>query len=261
MKREGMRHPKTLDLMARLSINRREAVGLLDMLLDWAIDYAPCGDIGKWSNGVICGSVDWPGNADDLVSALVGSGWLDEDKEHRLVIHDWPDHAPMFLRAKLKKVGLSFLSCYSVPDDSLEASLDGDTPPLPAPPLPANPAPSPPRQRAAAAAEIVSESDWKEATPIARKLSRLIRPSGTRLTDAEREWAAKVAVLSRRRGDAWLNVALEGMKRKGIKDPQSYMHKLLDDECDRAGTRLNRELSQINIPADFIKPVEKVKVT
>src|SRR4051812_40196140 len=101
MKREGLRHPKTLDLMARLSINRREAIGLLDLLWDWAVDYAPSGDIGKWTNGVIAGAIEWPGDADELVGHLVGIGWIDEHPTHRLVIHDWPDHAPQFLRAKL----------------------------------------------------------------------------------------------------------------------------------------------------------------
>ena len=64
MLREGLRHPKTLDLMARLGINRREAIGLLDLLFDWCIDYAARGDIGKWNNGVIAGAVDWNGDAE-----------------------------------------------------------------------------------------------------------------------------------------------------------------------------------------------------
>lgn len=260
MKREGMRHPKMLDLMARLSINRREAVGLVDLLLDWVMDYAPCGDIGKWNNGVIGNAVEWQGSADELVEALVGSGWLDESELHRLIVHDWPVHAPTFVRAKLKKLGLEFLECYkstgNIPEASIEGDGDGNTPLLPSPQSPSNQSPAaaaPKRQ--AAAAEPISKSEWDEARPIAQKIAKTLRPDGKPLSQSERDWAAKIAVLTRRRGEAWLNVAMEGLKGGKAKEPKALMHHILDDECQRdGGSRLNRELSRIVIPEEFILP-------
>ena len=140
MRREGLRHPKTLDLMARLCISRREAIGLLDLLFDWCIDYAVRGDIGKWNNGVIAGAVDWTGDADGLVHALVACGWLDEHQSHRLIVHDWPQHAPAFVRLKLKKLGTNFLDCYTdAVEGSVEGSVEGAIPPLPSPLLPSPP--------------------------------------------------------------------------------------------------------------------------
>lgn len=153
MKREGLRHPKMMDLASRLGVNHREAIGLLDLLFDWAIDYAIRGDIGKWTDAVIAGSIGWTEDASLLVTALVDSGWLDRSKEHRLIIHDWPDHVPMFARAKMKKLKLTFVEAYkteetpgNTPEASIvlpkEPSLEGDTNPLPSLPLPSNPLPS-----------------------------------------------------------------------------------------------------------------------
>lgn len=270
MKREGLRHPKTLDLMSRLSINRREAIGLLDLLLDWAMDYAPCGDIGKWSNGVIAGAVEWTGNADDLVNALVGSGWLDENDLHRLVIHDWPDHAPTFHRAKLKKLGLEFLKCYEssgiAPDGSAEPSSEPTTPLLSSPLLkPNQTAAAAAAQQlgngktAAAAAEVVTSEEWKKAIPHAKAIREKLRPRDQRLTDSEREWAAKIAVLTLRRGEAWLNTALEGF-RGGVKiaEPKAYIHSVLDGELyENHKQRLNSLLARIKLPEEFYAPNQK----
>lgn len=113
MKREAYRHPKMFDLASRLGVALPHAVGILDMLLDYAADYAPQGNIGKVSNVAIAGACMWTSDPDDLVSALVASGWLDQSTKYRLVIHDLAEHAQSWWKAKLQKLGLEFLSADS----------------------------------------------------------------------------------------------------------------------------------------------------
>lgn len=103
MKREALRHPKMLDLAARLRIPREHAIGTMDVLLDWVHDMAPRGDIGKWPNGAIAVACGWSGDPDEFVNALVASRWLDIHPMHRLLVHDYPDHAERFVKAKLAR--------------------------------------------------------------------------------------------------------------------------------------------------------------
>ncbi len=111
MKRETLRHPKTYDLAARLGVNRAEALGYLTLLWDFAADFAPQGNIGKWPNGAIARACEWQGEPDKFIQSLIDSGWLDEhpDPQHRLVIHDVADHAEQWWKQKLTKLGVSFI--------------------------------------------------------------------------------------------------------------------------------------------------------
>ena len=59
----------------------------------WAAQYAPSGDIGRFDDGDIADGVHWDGDPEKLVRALVAAGLLDEHREHRLLVHDWPEHA------------------------------------------------------------------------------------------------------------------------------------------------------------------------
>ena len=135
MKRDALKHPKMLDLAARLGITHAQAIGHVTMLIDWVIDYATQGDIGKWPNGSIARGAGWDTSQDtspdEFVTALVASGWLDEHETHRIIVHDWPDHAERFVRSKLASQGKEFLQCYSTPkiDTSKDTSQDvsGDT--------------------------------------------------------------------------------------------------------------------------------------
>lgn len=103
MKRGTPTHPKTLDLKDRLSTSLPVAVGVLEMLWHMTAQYAPAGDIGRFSNSAIARAVGWdePNDADALIKRLVEARFLDESKEHRLIVHDWPDHAEDSIHMKL----------------------------------------------------------------------------------------------------------------------------------------------------------------
>ena len=93
MKRGTPDHPKTLALSLQLGLRRWGAVGLLEMLWHFTAKYAPQGDVGKFTDLAIARAVDWNRDAGRLVQAMTVSGWLDPCDCHRLVVHDWADHA------------------------------------------------------------------------------------------------------------------------------------------------------------------------
>lgn len=110
MKREAYNHPKMLDLASRLGVSRTHACGIIDNLWNWAADFATLGDVGKWNNGVISKAVDWNGDPDHLVESITLAGWLDPCVVNRLVIHDLEEHAPEWLKTKVKRTGKSFVT-------------------------------------------------------------------------------------------------------------------------------------------------------
>ena len=104
MKAGTTENVKFLRLQRRLRESKRGTVGLLEMLWHATCKNAPAGDIGaKLSNEEIATLCDWDGDHDDLVEALVEAGWLDRCKTHRLVVHDWQDHCPSYVKANNAK--------------------------------------------------------------------------------------------------------------------------------------------------------------
>jgi len=92
MKRGTPEHPKTRILTEKLAAPTYAACGILELLWHMTARYAPRGDIGRFSDAAIADHLDWKGNPELLVAALVDSGWLERDVTHRLIIHDWKDH-------------------------------------------------------------------------------------------------------------------------------------------------------------------------
>ncbi len=92
-------------LARRLGIRQYEAAGVLEMLWITTQTNCPRGDIGSLTNEDIAISLDWQGDDDELVTALVDCGWLDEHPEHRLVVHDWHDHAPRYIKGLVARKG------------------------------------------------------------------------------------------------------------------------------------------------------------
>ena len=70
-------------------------------------------------------AVEWKGDANEFVAALVESGWLDRSSTRRLLVHDWPHHAERFVRSKLNSLGLAF--CDEYESKTLSGDTSGDT--------------------------------------------------------------------------------------------------------------------------------------
>lgn len=104
MKLNTIQHPKILRLRRRLAVPTWGAVGVLESLWHLTATHAKDGAIGRnYTNEDIANSIGWEGDPDYLIDALVASGWLDVCAINRLVVHDWSDHCPDFVRGNLAR--------------------------------------------------------------------------------------------------------------------------------------------------------------
>lgn len=90
-------------LQRKLGETRRGIIGLLEAMWIEVARNCPEGDIGRFSDEEIAIMVDWEGDPKQLVDALTECRWLDVCEEHRLVVHDWADHCPTYVRGGLAK--------------------------------------------------------------------------------------------------------------------------------------------------------------
>lgn len=103
MKYQAVSHPKMIRLGEYLGGNRVTAVGAVESIIAMALHLCQRGDVGKFSDAEIERWCGWNGEPGLMVKALVVCGWLDEDVKHRLVIHDWRDHAVAFVHSNSDK--------------------------------------------------------------------------------------------------------------------------------------------------------------
>jgi hypothetical protein len=122
MKLEGLDHPKTYDFAARLDVSRPTAIGHLELLWAFVSQKAPQGNVGKWPDGAIARACDWMGDPAKFVGALRDCGLLDADSKHRLVVHDWAEHAPRWVQLKLQKLKLDIVGVTTEP--TIELSIE-----------------------------------------------------------------------------------------------------------------------------------------
>lgn len=105
MKHQVPESMKFKRLCRRLGVTPALAAGTLELLWIATQKEAPRGDIGKFSNEDIAIAVWWDGDPDELVQTLVETGWLDTHPVHRLLVHDWHDHAPRYVHGIVSKIG------------------------------------------------------------------------------------------------------------------------------------------------------------
>jgi hypothetical protein len=120
MKSGALTSIKFMKLKRGLKLPQWQAVGLLESLWQVACGNAPQGDIGKLSNEDIAASIEWDECPDELIEQLTHCGWLEKSDEHRLIIHDWHDHAPNYIRGGLAKAKKQFLT---LNDEEIEAKV------------------------------------------------------------------------------------------------------------------------------------------
>lgn len=109
MKRTCMQHTKLLKLTKMLG-NRCLAVGLLESVWHLCARETPHGDIGRLDNDTIAIAIQWDGNADEMMACLIKAGFVDEHPEHRLVVHDWHEHADDATKKLVLRSGRPFVT-------------------------------------------------------------------------------------------------------------------------------------------------------
>ncbi|SDX03661.1 hypothetical protein SAMN04489725_1361, partial [Alicyclobacillus hesperidum] len=90
------RHPKTKKLARLLGITLPAAVGHLQFLWWWALDYAKDGNLSEFDSMDIADAAMWEGDPERFLSVLVDVGFVDaygNDEAKRFHIHDWMDYA------------------------------------------------------------------------------------------------------------------------------------------------------------------------
>jgi len=88
------------------------AVGIMEMLWHYAGVNTPRGDIGCQPDGAIREACGFTRKGAVLSDALVTARWLDRDDEHRLILHDWPDHCEQAVVKLLEDRKHDFLPVY-----------------------------------------------------------------------------------------------------------------------------------------------------
>lgn len=128
MKVGALDHPKTKGLKARLQVSRAAVIGHLELLWAFTAQHAAQGDIGKWGDEEIAEACDWQEagarGPTFFITALIDKGFLDKSEPHRLLVHDWHEHAPKWVHAALAKKRLKFITEASI-EPSLELPLEG----------------------------------------------------------------------------------------------------------------------------------------
>ncbi len=99
-KRGALEHPKTLALADALEIMDCFALGILEAFWHHVGKYHEDGDITSLSPRVLCRSIRYTGDAAHLFAVLKECGFIDE-KNGKLLVHDWADHADNAIHSRL----------------------------------------------------------------------------------------------------------------------------------------------------------------
>lgn len=266
MKRETLRHPKTLDLAARLEVDRPAALGYLTLLWDFVAEFAIQGDVGKWQNGVIAGACDWRGDHDSFVNALVESRWLDVNTTHRLIVHDWPHHCEQWVKLKLSRLKLLFLDCYGIAEPITEgtaigsaegsASRDRTEPNQSKPLIPAGRLGG--RDSIAEKTVlVVSDATWVPASPLMQRIHKTLEPNRPQLKPKDRELCCKAAIIAQQFAtEAWLTDVLKDIDDRSTPPdtPWGYLKGALAKSATRAGWNFYEAMKLVNIPDKYLNP-------
>ena len=93
-------------LQHRLGFTKtRDTIGILEAMWLFTQREAPRGDIGKFDNETLAIELEWDGDPEMLVVTLVETRWLDAHPVHRLVVHDWHNHAPRYVHSLVQRYG------------------------------------------------------------------------------------------------------------------------------------------------------------
>lgn len=101
-------HPKFADLKQRLGRSKGATLGYLECVWHFTGRFTPQGNIGKYADAAIEAWVEWDGEPGALIEGLIEAKWLDRDSEHRVLVHDWENHADKATKQSLKRLKLEF---------------------------------------------------------------------------------------------------------------------------------------------------------
>lgn len=101
-------HRKTRKLARLMGCSMLAALGAVEGLLHVTAARTPDGAIGRLSNQDIADELFWDEDADALIENYIAAGFIDRDPTHRLVVHDWSEHADDVVHSRLARKRLWF---------------------------------------------------------------------------------------------------------------------------------------------------------
>ncbi len=96
-------HPKFKKLKRRLKLPHFAIVGILESIWMIGQTHHHDGGIGRMTDEDISAEIEYDGDPENLIAELLACGWLDRCEINRLVIHDWLDHCPKFVKGILAR--------------------------------------------------------------------------------------------------------------------------------------------------------------
>ncbi len=265
MKAGTLNHIKTKRLKHRLKVPLWQAAGLLETLWQLATECADEGDVGRYSDEEIAGYFEWEGEESELIDALVDSGWLERDDECRLRIHDWEEHAPNYIKDRLKKRkqrtyaksdGDTPGTCEGQPGDTEGTSTEKNEscPPdvainqMSNPPNPPLTSTSTSKTSVVAVPDSIEEDDWGKAVELCREIRDVIPVN----SQDDRSLVLKTAVLARHSplfNEDDLRRTLDIMRpKKRLDNKAKYWTGVLKNHFTDCGHNLNRWLAIVQVP-------------
>ena len=144
MKRGTTQVVKFKKLCKSLGLPPYAVVGVLESLWHMTARETPRGDVGKLTNEEIAIGIDWDGDPDVLVGALIENKWLDASDRYRLIVHDWHIHADDTTKKAIERSGETFCAHEpDCPDISRQIPTNPDKKRLPEPKPKPEPVPEP----------------------------------------------------------------------------------------------------------------------
>jgi hypothetical protein len=144
MKRSAFNHRKIKRLAKLIRQPLWAARGLAESLWHVTAAHARRGNIGILTDKEIAEEIGWEGKPKALIDALVAAELVDKCSVHRLLVHDWAEHADRSIGLALKREGKDFVRTACAHDAHTARTQSALPEPEPEPePLP-EPEPSPP---------------------------------------------------------------------------------------------------------------------
>lgn len=85
-------HPKVSQLGIELGVAECAAGWFIIRLWSWTMRYAARGRLAPGAETALERACGWRGEPGRLVSGLVATGWLEDDGNNGLEVHDWAEH-------------------------------------------------------------------------------------------------------------------------------------------------------------------------
>ena len=231
--------------------------GVLEMLWMLAAQHAEDGDLSRFSPVEIADYIEWEGDAEELIKALIETKWL-ENSNGVLCIHDWDDHCPDYLKDRHRKRRQRGES-----KDTENGGLSGDCPgnsgtfrDIPGKSPLAMPSPALPSQAMSnhQLASLPAEGDglaleWIALTP--KEVESLIPIANRfmrRLKSVDASWVWRVAWVAYCVEKGYPVDLCQRLESGDVKKPMRYLETALQGELDRWGYKLERVMELVPAP-------------